>query len=144
MTKFSEIYFFALFVVVFWHIYFLFIHYNSKYMKCRFRKALDTVVALPTHDMNIIYKNKQFNVNVQHKEVNNVYSYYEVWINGSLAATYHRIKGMWLSSYVFAEENNRHAWEVRSIVYAANKEIKKAVKHKKVKENGFTEYSYFN
>jgi hypothetical protein len=106
--------------------------------------ALDTIVALPTHDMNFIYKNKQFNLNVQLKEVNAVYSYYEIWINGSLAASYHRINGMWLSSYVFAEENKRHAWEVRAIVYAANKLLKKAAKPKRVKEDGFTEYSYFN
>jgi hypothetical protein len=143
MIKFAEYCIIFLPTIIAWHVAALFIWDNSKYQNYRFRKALESIYKLPTPELDIIHKNKRFNVIIQFKEVSAAYNYFEVWINGSLAATFHRLTNTFNSSYSFKEENNRHACEVRSIVYAANKVIKNAAKPKKEKKDGYSEYSYF-
>ena len=53
------------------------------------------------------------------------------------------MNGMFKNSYQFCEENKRHRPEVEAIVYATNKFLKQEIKPKKIKENGYDEYSYF-
>lgn len=143
MVKFAEICIMVLPVIIIWHFFALFIFDSSWYQKRRFRNALESIISLPTSDLDIIYKNKQFNVNVQYKEISDTYSYYEVWINGALAATYHMLNQMYINSYCFREENKRRAYEVRAIVYAANKIIQKAVNVNKKTEDDCLGRSYF-
>ena len=117
---------------------------DSGCQKRMFRKAL-TRLAKSEHDkLDIIYKNRKFKVAVAYKKINNVYSYYEICINGALAATFHKLNHGCRYSCRFREENKRHRSEVEAIIYAADKALKLEAKPKNVKENGYTEYSYFN
>lgn len=136
-----------------WHIFFLFFYSDSRYQQYRLRKAIDSIDSyIDTHRdstggpeaLNIIYKNKKFSVEVLHKEVNRVYSTYTVYINDAEACRYHRLKHGLSSSYHYEELNKRHRDEVEAIIYATNKVIKQQAKPKKVKNDGYTEYSYFN
>ena len=122
----------------------LFFSPDSACQKRMFRKTL-TRLAKSEHDkLDIIYKNRKFKVAVAYKKINNVYSYYEICINGALAATFHKLNHGCRYSCRFREENKRHRSEVEAIIYAADKALKLEAKPKKVKENGYIEYSYFN
>jgi hypothetical protein len=127
-----------------WHIFFLFIYDNSRFQKYRFRKVLERLYGCSYDKLDIIYKNKKFTIEVQQKTINSVYNYYEIFINDRIAATFHQMSDLWCCKYVFKEENKRHASEVRAIVKAADKVLRYKTKPKKVKENGWNEYSYFN
>jgi hypothetical protein len=132
---------------------FFFFMPDSRYQKHRIRKSLDYISrsiadtavakrAVPA--IEIIYKNRRFAVGLVHKEVNSVYSYYEIYINGELAANYHRMRHNFFGSYYrFEEVNNRHRNEVTAIVHAAANSLRQSEKPKKVEQNGYTEYSYF-
>lgn len=154
MSVFTDICIIALPTVIAWHIMCIFFMPDSWYQKCRIRRSLeyvgraasDTVVTKRSNPaVEVIYKNRRFTVGIVRKDVNAIYSYYEIYINGELAANYHRLKNDFIGSYYkFESVNNRHRDEVTAIVHAAARYLKQNEKPKKVKQNGYTEYSYFN
>ena len=129
---------------VVWHVFFIFFANDSRYQKYRFRKALDKLCEAQYDKLDIIYKNKRFSVEVVFNNINSVYGYYEIFINDQLAATYHKLNHACMKSYYFKEENKRHRGEVESIIYAALSVLKDKEKPKKIKNDGYTEYSFFN
>jgi hypothetical protein len=155
MNIFTEICLYVLPTVLIWHLFAIFFFDDSKFQKYRFRKALDqiheyimnnTQANHPPIEMNIIYKNKKFAIGIIKTEVNNHYATYQIFINGSEAACYHKMKKSDLRSgyyYAYEEINKRHRNEVSAIVYAACSLLKQKDKPKKEKKNGYTEYSYF-
>lgn len=126
-----------------WHVFAIFVYSDSPYQKRRFRKALEKINESCCDKYNIIHKNKQFTVEVSLKKLNAVYSYYEIFINDKIAATYHILTDTFRNSYQFKEENKRHRYEVESIVYATDRHIKLLDKPKKEKVDGYSEHSYF-
>ena len=129
--------------IIVWHLFFEFVYSTGRYQKYRFRKALEKLLLSPYDTIDIIHKNKKFAVHIEFKRINAHYGYYEIYINEKLAATYHQLSHACLNSYYFSEENKRHQSEVDSIVYATCKVLKDKEKPKKVKHNGWDEYSYF-
>ena len=143
--------FIVLMVSIFmWHIILLCLADESKVQKYRFRKALERILAhLQTvhpkyaPELDIIHKNRKFAIGIIFKEVNNRYSTYSIFINGEGAAIFHRLEHLGYSSYYLEEANKRHKGEVISIIFAANRDIKRLNKPKKEKTDGYSEYSYF-
>jgi hypothetical protein len=149
MDRFTEICLIALPVIAIWHVFFIFIFSDSKYQKYRFRKALETIYSYSSRsgrsaEMSIMHKNRLFTISVQHKPINAVYSYYELFINDEFVATFHVMKNLtWLTYYLFRAESKRHSNEVRAIIYAADRFLKQEAKPKPEKKDGHEEYSYF-
>lgn len=145
MNGFTEVCLWFFTTVFIWHFCALFVWDDSRFQKNRFKKTLTRLYNCTPHNkVSIIYKNKKFAVEIQHKKINDIYCYYEIFINDKLAATFHQLTGLWGNRYRFNEENKRHASEVRAIIKAADKALKYEAKPKKIKENGWNEYSYFN
>ena len=144
MTLFNELCVMFVPGILVWHIMFIFFLQDSRFQKYRFRKSLEALYESAYDSFDIIHKNRKFNVEVDRKKVNDTYSYYEIYVNGSLAATYHQLQHTYLNSYFFREENKRHRDEVESIIRATCRVLKDKEKPKKVKNDGYNEYSYFN
>lgn len=148
MNTFFEIIFILLLSAVTWHIMLIFVTSDSRYQMYRFRKALDRIyyyVESGTGSgLNLIYKNKKFSVNIIREEINYCYAVYHILINDEEAGCLHQLKHMWISSYYYEAVNKRHRDEVTAVIYATNKLIKRMEKPKQVKQDGWTEYSYFN
>lgn len=156
MSTFTEICLCAVPTALVWHLFAFFFFDESRYQKWRFRNALDRIYDYimnntqanhPPIALNIIYKNKKFAIGIIKTEVSSHYSTYQIFINGDEAGCYHKMKKSYLRSgyyYAYDEVNKRHRTEVASIIYAATKVLKDMEKPKKVKNDGYTEYSYFN
>lgn len=135
-----------------WVLFFTLVVDDSKLQKYRVRCSIENIykwIMSETKDgsppcaFNIIHKNKKFSIGIIKNEVNYHYCTYRIFINGDEAAVYHQLKHLWCSNYYFEEINKRHKDEVVSILHAGNKVLKKMNKPKKVKNNGWDEYSYF-
>ena len=155
MDKFT--YFCSIFVpsVIIWQFFFTFLYSESKYQKYKFRCALDNIYShnmsntpsgKPPVEFKVCYRNKEFAVGVLKSdiEVHNMprYATYQIFINGEEVACYHRLKNI-AGAYYYEAMNRRHENEVTSIIYAANKKIKKLTKATRGVADGYTEYSYF-
>ena len=143
MSKFEYVCSLVLSSAMIWHFFAIFVYSDSPFQKRLFKNALENVYTDSRDKLDIIHKNRKFVVEVQKNIINHTYYYYEIFINDKLAATYHVMNGMFKNSYQFCEENKRHRPEVEAIVYAANKFLKQEIKPRKIKENGYDEYSYF-
>ena len=99
---------------------FFFVDDDSHFQKSR----LHTMISSFNH-AEVCCRNKQFVVEIQQKEINYVYSYYEIFINDKLAATFHQMNHVMRSSYRFRAEGDRFDSEVRYIIKAAFKQHKK-------------------
>jgi hypothetical protein len=153
MDTFTDLVIYLFTTALVWHVGLIFFAPDSRYQKYRFRKALDRVheygIKNATNevapvDLNLIYKNKKFSISLLKEVVNSRYSIYRVYINGEEAGRYHQLQHACLSSYYYEEVNKRHRDEVESIVYAARKVLRDKERPKKIKNNGYTEYSFFN
>ena len=138
-------------VVVIWHILFIFVFSDSRYQTYRFRKALDNifshVIKSTKNDkceLDVIHRNKKFTVSLNHRALNAVYEYYEIFINDEFVATFHMLENpTWFSKYRFRNENDRYSREIKSVIYAADKLLKQEAKPKKEHKDGYVEHSYF-
>lgn len=153
ITKFMNACIVLLPSIILWHVILICFADESKVQKYRFRKALERILdhllaaqsegGIRFPELNIIHKNRKFAIGIIFKEVNNRYSTYSIFINGEEAAIFHRLKHLGSSSYYLEEANKRHKGEVISIIFAANRDIKRLNKPKKEKTDGYSEYSYF-
>lgn len=153
MDLFTEICLIIMPSALVWHFFFLFCAEDSRYQKYRLRKALEKILnhlataeesGVRFPELSIIYKNRRFSIGIVYKEINSQSSTYEIFINGAAAGVYHRLKHNCCSTYYLEPLNKRHATEVRSIVMAGDRVLKKMSRPKKEKKNGYTEYSYFS
>jgi hypothetical protein len=153
MSIFEEICLCVLPSALIWHLFAFFVFSDSRFQKYRLRKALEKILnhlataeesGVRFPELSIIYKNRRFSIGIVYKEINSQYSTYEIFINGADAGVYHRLKHNCCSTYYLEPLNKRHATEVRSIVMAGDRVLKKMSRPKKEKKNGYTEYSYFS
>lgn len=99
---------------------FFFVDEDSHFQKSRLHTMISSF-----NRAEVCCRNKQFVVEIQQKKINYVYSYYEIFINDKLAATFHQMNHVMRSSYRFRVEGDRFDSEVRYIIKAAFKQHKK-------------------
>ena len=99
---------------------FFFIDDDSHFQKSRLHTMITSF-----NRAEVFCKNKPFVVEIQRKKINYIYSYYEIFINDKLAATFHQMDHVMRSSYRFRAEGDRLDSEVRYIIKAAYKQHKK-------------------
>ena len=138
--------------LILWTIFFTMCTDDSKLQKYRVRCSIENIheyiicntkAGSAPCALNIIYKNKKFEIGIIETVVNYHYRTYRIFINGDEAAVYHQLRHLWACSYYFEEINKRHKDEVISILHAGNKVLKKMSKQKEEKKDGWSEYSYF-
>jgi hypothetical protein len=134
------------------HLTKIFLTYDSRYQKYRLRKSIEeiacwvdehTSVGTQPAQFDLVYKNKNFKIGTVVEKVNYHYTLYRIFINGEEAGNYHRLQHDILNSYYFDSVNRRDEFEVRAIIEATSKAIKK-LKKTDPKETPRTLYdSYF-
>jgi hypothetical protein len=77
---------------------------------------------------DLVYKNKTFKIGTVVEKVNYQYTLYRIFINGEEAGNYHRLQHDFMNSYYYDSVNRRDGCEVRAIIHAASKAIKKLKK----------------
>lgn len=93
--------------------------------------------------VEVIYKNKLFNVGILFERTNSRYGLYRIFINGEEAAKYHvLLQYLGGRSCTLEPVNGRDRDEVERIVFATRKLLEKQENPKPIPES--KEYSYFN
>lgn len=93
--------------------------------------------------VEVIYRNKLFNVGILFERTNGRYGLYRIFINGEEAAKYHVLREYCGGYHCTLEPvNNREENEVEKIVFAVVKTLKKQEDPKPIPES--KKYSYFN
>lgn len=139
-----------------WHVICLFIDDDSRHQQNKFRKALDLICeyilkqneafedGVRFNSVKVIHRQREFQVGIIKETLSHNYSTYRIFINGDEAARFHRLNKVLGSSYYFESVNGRHKSEVREILYACSKEVKKLNKASLQKIDYYAEHSYFS
>ena len=141
----------VLILIVTWQLSFTFLNSNGRCQQARFRNACgyicdyiekNTKRGQPPIAVEIIHKNKIFNVGILMERTNSKYYIYRIFINGEEAAKYHVLCHMCSTSHEYEVENQRDRNEVESIIFATRKMLKKQENPKPIPESKAK--SYFN
>jgi len=145
-------YFYVLHVCVLvftWQLSYTFLNSDGRVQKARFRNACsyicdyieeNTKCGKPPISVEVIHKNKIFQVGILAERTNSKYYVYRIFINGDEAAKYHVLCHMCSNSHEYEVENQRNRNEVESIIYATRKMLKKRENPKPVPERKAKSY----
>lgn len=123
---------------------------EGRMQKWRLRNSIDRIIGYCSSitkegdiraQVHFVYKGKVFDVGIFDKDVNNRYKLFDIYVNGEHDAEYHCLKHDCLRSYTLCTHNNRSASEVRKLIHAAAKHVKKLEKEVTEKKELLSLYS---
>ena len=141
----------VLILIVTWQLSYTFLNGDGKVQTARFRNACcyicdyieeNTKRGMPPISVEVIHKNKIFQVGILAERTNSKYYIYRIFINGEEAAKYHVLTHLCSASHEYEVVNQRDRNEVESIIYATRKMLKKQENPKPIPESKAK--SYFN
>jgi hypothetical protein len=133
-----------------WQLMWFFLFDEGRIQKWRLRKAIDNIRDyIEEHGLHtefkVNYKNRTFAIGIIEEEVNRIYKFYDIFINGEAVARYHCLQHDFLNSYYFEKTSVRHTKEVIEILHAGNKVLKRQKRHDKQKvTDSYKANSYFS